>query len=66
MEPQDDAGIDSTGDPRVHLVINLVFSALFAAVVLWGSEFVGVTVFTLDRFVVFTLLLMLITHLATR
>ncbi|WP_435334211.1 hypothetical protein [Haloarchaeobius sp. TZWWS8] len=56
----------SQGDPRVLLVMNLVLSATFAAVVLWGSEFVGVTAFTLDRFVVFTGLMMIITHLATR
>jgi hypothetical protein len=54
------------GDPRVHFVINLVLSSVFAAVVLWGSEFVGLTVFTPGRWAVFTLLLMIITYLATR
>lgn len=56
----------SDGDPRVHFVINLVLSAVFAAVVLWGSEFVGLTEFTPGRFALFTALLMLITYLATR
>lgn len=56
----------SDGDWRVHLLINLVLSAVFSAVVLWGSEFVGITEFTPGRFVVFTGLIMLITHLATR
>ncbi|WP_435348218.1 hypothetical protein [Haloarchaeobius sp. HRN-SO-5] len=56
----------SQGDPRVLFVMNLVLSAVFAALILWGSEFVGVTEFTLGRFVVFTALLMVITHLATR
>jgi len=54
------------GDPRVHFVINLVLSAVFAAVVLWGSEFVGITEFTPGRLAVFTALLMIITYLATR
>lgn len=54
------------GDPRVHFVINLVLSAMFAAVVLWGSALVGITEFTTGRFVVFTVLLMIITYLATR
>ena len=54
------------GDPRVHFLINLVLSATFSAVVLWGSDFVGVTEFTLGRFAAFTGLLMLITYLATR
>lgn len=56
----------SDGDWRVHLLINLVLSAVFAAVVLWGSEVVGLTEFTLERFALFTALLMLITQLATR
>lgn len=56
----------SDGDWRVHLLINLVLSAVFAAVVLWGSEVVGLTEFTPGRFALFTGLLMLITHLATR
>ena len=61
-----DLDMSGQGDPRVHFAMNLVLSAVFAAVILWGSEFVGVTTFTLGRFAVFTLLLMLITHLATR
>lgn len=54
------------GDPRVHFVINLVLSAMFAAVVLWGSALVDIAEFTTGRFVVFTVLLMIITYLATR
>jgi hypothetical protein len=54
------------GDPRVHFGINLVLSAVFAGVVLWGSELVGLTEFTPGRFALFTALLMLITYLATR
>lgn len=54
------------GDPRVHFLINLAFSGLFATVVLYGSELVGITEFTLWRVALFTGLLMLITYLATR
>lgn len=54
------------GDPRVHFLINLAFSALFATVVLYGSDLVGITEFTPGRVAAFTALLMLITYLATR
>ncbi|WP_435319799.1 hypothetical protein [Haloarchaeobius sp. TZWSO28] len=58
--------MDRKGDPRVHFVMNFVLSAVFAAVVLWGSEFIGVTEFTPGRFVVFTGIMMVLTYLATR
>ncbi len=51
------------GDPRVHLVINLVLSAMFVYIVLWGLDFLGAVEFTLLRLAVGTLVLMAITHL---
>lgn len=56
----------SDGDPRVHLVINLVLSTLFVYVVLRGLDFLGATAFTLPRLVVGTLALVLLTHVVTR
>lgn len=54
------------GDPRVHLLLNLVLSALFVAVVLRGLDFVGALELTIPRLVVGTLALMLLTHVVTR
>lgn len=56
----------SRGDPRVHFVMNLVLSASFAALILWGLEFVGAGELTLGRFVVGTIGLMVVTYLVTR
>lgn len=56
----------SEGDPRVHFVMNLVLSAVFAAVVLWGLEYVGAAAFTLQNVAVGTGVLMVLTHLVTR
>lgn len=54
------------GDPRVHLLLNLVLSALFVAVVLRGLDFVGALELTIPRLAVGTLALMLLTHVVTR
>lgn len=56
----------SDGDPRVHLALNLVLSALFAYVVLWGLDFIGAVEWSIPRLVVGTLALVLLTHLVTR
>lgn len=56
----------SNGDPRVLLVLNLVLSAAFVYVVLWGLDVLGAVEFTILRFVAGTLLLALITHVVTR
>mgnify|MGYP006273188459 CR=1 FL=1 len=57
---------NSQGDPRVLFVMNLVLSALFASVVVWGLDYVGVLSFSLARIAVATGVLMVITHLVTR
>jgi len=54
------------GDPRVHFVINLVMSASFAALILWGLEFIGAGELTVGRFLVGTVALMAVTYLVTR
>lgn len=53
------------GDPRVHFVMNLVLSATFVYVVLWGLEFIGAAEFSLVRLALGTLLLMLVTYVVT-
>lgn len=59
-------GIESSeGDPRVLLVLNLVLSAVFAYIVLWLSELVGITTLTLNQYLAFTLVLMLVTFIVT-
>lgn len=55
-------GIESSeGDPKVAAVLNVVLSALFAYIVLWLSDFVGILEFTLERFVVFALIIIILT-----
>ncbi len=54
--------LESEGDPRVHLLINLVLSAMLVYTLLWGLDLLGTVEFTLVRFALGTLVLMLITH----
>lgn len=54
------------GDPRVLLAMNAVLSSLFVALVLYLSEFAGITEFTPERFVVLTALLIVLTYFVTR
>lgn len=54
------------GDPRVLFLINAVLSAILSYTVLYLSEFVGITELTIQRFLAFMLIIMLITHLITR
>lgn len=56
----------SDGDPRVQLLLNVVLSAVFVYVVLFGLDFIGALGFTVPRYVVGTLLLILVTHVVTR
>lgn len=54
--------MSSDGDIRVLLVIDLVLSLVFASVVLWGLEIVGVTEFTARNLAVGTLGLAALTY----
>lgn len=56
----------SQGDPRVLFVMNAVLSTAFAAVVLWGLDFVGTVEFTLVNLAIGAAVLMVLTHLVTR
>lgn len=56
----------SKGDPKVLFVLNVVLSALFAYVVLWLSDLVGITTFSWEQFLVFALLLVVLTFVVTR
>ena len=58
--------MQSRGDPRVHFVMNLVLSGLFAYIVLWGLDFVGVVGFSITRLAIATLLLMVLTYIVTQ
>ena len=53
----------SQGDPRVLFVMNLVLSALFSTVVVWGLDLVGMAEFTWRTVGMATLGLMLLTWL---
>lgn len=53
---------ESEGDPRVHFLINLVLSAAFVYVLMWGLELVTSFEFTLLRFALGTLILVVITN----
>lgn len=54
------------GDPRVLFVLNVVLSSVFAYTVLWLTDLVGLTTLTLERFLVFTLVMIAITYVLTR
>ncbi|MDR9411283.1 MAG: hypothetical protein RI544_05245 [Haloquadratum sp.] len=49
------------GDPRVLVLLDLVLSATFATVLLWGLELAGIAAFTLQTVAVATLVLAALT-----
>lgn len=53
---------DSKGDPRVLFVMNLVLSALFAYVIVWGLAFIDVTAFAWGTVALLTAALMALTY----
>ncbi|MFB6305327.1 MAG: hypothetical protein ABEH47_09180 [Haloferacaceae archaeon] len=53
----------SSGDPRVLAVMNLLLSSVFATVVVWGLDFVGLVPFTLRNVAALALLLVALTYL---
>lgn len=57
---------DSQGDPRVHLVMNLVLSTVFAAVVVFGLSLVDVAAFTLRNVAIAALTIALLTFVVLR
>ena len=57
---------NSKGDPRVLLAMNLVLSAVFATVVIWGLSFIDVVAFGWRNVAALTGLLMVVTYLVIR
>jgi len=55
--------MESEGDIRVLLVLDLLFSAVFSVVVVWGLDFVGLGNFTLTNVAVATVALAALTYL---
>ncbi|QIB76263.1 hypothetical protein GL213_01350 [Halogeometricum borinquense] len=56
----------SSGDPRVLFAMNLVLSSVFAAVVVWGLDFIGMLELTFVNVASLALVLMAVTYLVTR
>lgn len=54
----------SEGDIRVLLVLDLVLSAAFAAVVLWALDLAGISSFTPQNVALGTVALAVLTYLA--
>lgn len=54
--------MESEGDPRVHFVMNLVLSAMFAYIVLWGLDFLETLQFTVLRLGLLTAIVMGLTQ----
>mgnify|MGYP000612590038 CR=1 FL=1 len=54
--------MESEGDPRVHFVMNLVLSAMFAYIVLWGLDFLETLQFTMLRLGLLTAIVMGLTQ----
>ena len=52
------------GDIRVLLVMDVVLSALFSTMVVWGLSFIGVLVFSWSTVALSTLALAALTYLA--
>ncbi|WP_137284143.1 hypothetical protein [Halorussus salinisoli] len=54
---------NSKGDPRVLLLMNLVLSAAFASLVVWGLSYLDLLAFTWPTVAVATGLVMVLTYL---
>lgn len=52
----------SDGDIRVLLVLDLILSAAFASVVVWGMEVAGLAAFTLENVALATLIIGVLTY----
>ncbi|WP_135829914.1 hypothetical protein [Halorussus halobius] len=57
---------NSQGDPRVLFVMNLVLSAGFATLVVWGLSVVDALAFEWQSVVALTGILMVVTYLVVR
>jgi hypothetical protein len=55
--------VASQGDIRVLLALDLLLSLVFASVVVWGLDFIGVVEFTATNVAVGTLCLAVLTYL---
>ena len=56
----------SRGDPRVLFAMNLVLSSVFATVVVWGLDFLGMAALTVVNVASLALVVMAATYLVTR
>lgn len=61
-ETAHDKHMQSEGDPRVHFVMNLVLSAMFAYIVLRGLDFLKTVEFSVFRLAVLTVIVMGLTQ----
>ena len=61
-EGEEESPFDSKGDPRVHFVMNLILSSIFAYIVLWGLDLIGALKFSTLRLVLATIILMGLTQ----
>ena len=62
-EPEEEESLfDSKGDPRIHFVMNLILSSIFAYIVLWGLDLIGALEFSTLRLVLATIILMGLTQ----
>lgn len=51
----------SQGDPRVLVILNLLLSFGFSAIIVWGLDFIGIGTFTWKNVGIATVVLFLIT-----
>lgn len=55
----------SQGDPRVLLVMNVVLSTVFSAVVVGGLSFIGLVEFTVRNVALLAIVVVALTYLVT-
>ncbi|MFB6069464.1 MAG: hypothetical protein ABEJ76_00460 [Halanaeroarchaeum sp.] len=51
------------GDIRVLIAMNLILSAIYASVIVWGLDYLGMVAFTLENVAVGTAIVALITYI---
>lgn len=51
------------GDPRVHVVMNAALSTVYAAVVVWGLDFIDLVAFTVRNVAVAAVVIFALTYL---
>ncbi|MFW5903451.1 MAG: hypothetical protein ACOCS7_01790 [Halolamina sp.] len=53
----------ASGDIRVLLVMNVILSAIYATIIVWGLDYAGMATYTLENVAIATAIVALLTYI---